>query len=83
MINLGIAQLAGLVMMIGLVAIASTNLAFADNQPCGEQPYVHNVACMPLGEAQVVAVGLVMGVIALAVGLGIAERHLNVSPKLS
>ncbi len=83
MVNLGIAQLTGLVMLIGLVAIASTNLAFADKQPCGVQRDVHSIGCMPLEQAHLVVVGLVIGIIALAIGLGIAEKNLHSFPKLT
>lgn len=70
MVNLETAKLAGVIMTIGMVGIAGTNLAFAQQQPCGEQPYVYNVGCMPLGTAQLAAVSLVVGIIALAVGCG-------------
>jgi hypothetical protein len=70
MVNLETAKFAGVIMTIGLVGIAGTNLVFAQ-QPCGEQPYVYNVGCLPLGSAQMAAVALVVGVIALSVGCGI------------
>lgn len=73
MVSLRTAKLAGLIMTTSLVVIAGTNSAFAA-QPCGEQPYVYNVGCVPLATAQMYAVALVVGVIALAVGLGVAGR---------
>ena len=69
MVNLQTATLAGVIMTLGLVGMAGTNLAFAQ-QPCGEQPYIYNVGCLPLGTAQMVAVSLMGGIIALAVGCG-------------
>ena len=70
MVNLQTAKLAVVIVTIGLIGIAGTNLAFAQ-QPCGEQPYVYNVGCMPLSTAQLAAVSLAVGIIALAVGCGI------------
>ncbi len=74
MVSLSTARLAGLIMTTGLVVIAGTNSAFAQQQPCGEQPYVYNVGCDPLGTAQMYAAALVAGIIALAIGLGVAGR---------
>jgi hypothetical protein len=75
MVSLGTAQLAGLIMTMAIVVIASTtNSAFAQQQPCGEQPYVYNVGCVPLVTAQMYAVALVTGIIALTIGLGVAGR---------
>ncbi len=73
MVSPSTARLAGLIMTTGLVVIAGTNSAFAQ-QPCGEQPYVYNVGCVPLGMAQMYAAALVVGIIALAIGLGVAGR---------
>lgn len=65
----------GIVVAIGLIAMAGTNLAFAQ-QPCGEQPYVYNVGCAPLGTAQLYASVLVGGIVALAVACGASGiRH--------
>ncbi len=66
----------GIVVTIGLIAMAGTNLAFAQQQPCGEQPYVYNVGCAPLGTAQLYAAVLVGGIVALAVACGASGiRH--------
>jgi hypothetical protein len=74
MVNLETAKLAGVIVTIGIASIAGTNLALAQ-QPCGEQPYIYNVGCMPLGTAQLTAVSLVVGIIALAVGIGAASAR--------
>jgi hypothetical protein len=66
----------GVIMAIGLIVMAGTNLAFAQQQPCGEQPYVYNIGCAPLGTAQLYAAVLVGGIVALAVACGVSGiRH--------
>lgn len=69
MVYLYTAKFAVVILTLGIAGIAGTNLVFAD-QPCGEQPYIHNVACMPLGQAQIAALAIVGGIIALAIGCG-------------
>ncbi len=83
MVNLGTAELAGVIMTIGIVATAGTNFAFAQQQPCGEQPYIHNVACTPLGTGQLYGAVLVAGIVALAVAFAISGRRYHTFPKLS
>jgi hypothetical protein len=75
MVGLSKAEL-GIIMTIGLIAMAGTGLAFAQQQPCGEQPYVYNVGCLPLNTAQLYAAVLVGGIVALAVACGVSGvRH--------
>jgi hypothetical protein len=77
MVSVGQAGLAGIVMTIGIVAIAGTNFAFALQTPCGEQPYVYNVGCMPLNNAQMVGGVVVASIIGFAIACGVAGRHHN------
>ncbi len=82
MVDLDTAKLAVVIMTIGLVSMAGTNLAFAQQQPCGEQPYVYNVGCLPLGSAQLAAIAIVGGIVALAIGCGAAGVKYSTIPKL-
>lgn len=75
MVYLGTAKLAGIVMAIGMVAMAGTNLAFAQQPSCGEQPYVYNVGCLPLDTAHMVGAVMVAGIAAFAIAWGVAGRH--------
>ena len=77
MISLSPAKLCGVVMTMGMVAIAGTNLTFAQSSPCGEQPYVYNVGCMPLNTAQMVAGVIVASIIGFAIACGVAGRNHN------
>ena len=77
MISLQSAKLAGVVMTLGIVGMAGTNLAFAAQTPCGEQPYVYNVGCMPLSTAHIVGGVMVATIIGFAVAWGIAGVHLT------
>lgn len=75
MVNTGTAKFVGVVMAIGIIAVAGTNAAFAQQQ-CGEQPYVYNVGCATLGTAQLYAAVLVAGIAAFAVACGASGiRH--------
>ncbi len=72
MVNLSTAKLAGVIMVVGILAIAGTNLAFA--QTCGTQgaqAYAW-IGCEPLGTAQWYGVILVVGVVAFAIACGAA-----------
>jgi len=78
MVNLGTAKFAGVIMAIGIVAIAGTNLAFAQ-QPCGAQAYAY-IGCTPMGTAQMYGAVLVAGVVAFAIAVGATGRHLHTIP---
>ncbi|NHH96714.1 hypothetical protein DYY66_2047 [Candidatus Nitrosotalea sp. FS] len=78
MVRLGTAKLAGLVMTLGILAMAGTNLAFAQQPTCGEQAYVYNVGCLPLDTAQMVGAILVASIAAFAIAWGVAGRHYNI-----
>lgn len=81
MVSLGKAELAGIVVTSVMIAMMSTNLAFAQQQqPCGEQPYVYNVGCLPLNSAQLYAAVIVGGIIALAVGCGVSGIRYSTIP---
>jgi hypothetical protein len=85
MVNLGTAELAGLIMVLGILAIAGTNLAFAQTStstptgtqefPCaaapfyGAQSYAY-IACTPIGTAQMEGFAMVGGVVALSIACG-------------
>jgi hypothetical protein len=81
MVNIGTAKLGGVVMTLGIVAIAGTNFAFAQQTPCGEQAYVYNVGCMPLSTAQLVGAVVVAGIVAFAIACGVTGSHLSPSNK--
>ncbi|MDE1726883.1 MAG: hypothetical protein KGH89_06415 [Thaumarchaeota archaeon] len=78
MVNLGPAKLAGIITVVGIVAISGTNLAFAQ-QPCGEQAYGY-IGCTPLATAQQYAVIMVVGVVACAIAFGAAGRQYHTIP---
>ncbi len=75
MVSFGTAKLAGLVMMLGMLAMAGTNLAFAQQPSCGEQAYIYNVGCLPLNSAQMVGAIMVASIAAFAIAWGVAGRH--------
>ena len=83
MVNVGTAKFAGVIMTIGIIAIAGTNLAFAQTtstgQPCGAQAYTY-IGCTPMSSAQLYGAILVAGVVALAIAVGAAGRHLHTIP---
>ena len=79
MVSIGTVKLAVLVMTLGILAMASTSIAFAQ-KPCGEQPYLYNVGCLPLDTAHVVGGVLVVSIIVFAILWGIAERHYHMVP---
>jgi len=76
MVNIGTAKLAGVTMAIGILAIAGTTLAFAQ-QPCGAQVFAH-IACGPtLDVAQLYGVTILGGVVACAIAFSTASGHLR------
>lgn len=80
MVNLGTAKLAGVMTVIGLVAIAGTNLAFAQQQPsCGEQAYGY-IGCTPLSTAQLYGAIMMAAVVACAIAFGAAGRQYHTIP---
>ncbi|SHO45596.1 exported hypothetical protein [Nitrosotalea sinensis] len=80
MVSLSKAELAGIVVTSVMIAMICTNSAFAQQQPCGEQPYVYNVGCLPLNSAQMYAAVIVGGIIALAVGCGASGIRYSTIP---
>ena len=78
MVNAGSAKFAGVIMTIGIIAIAGTNLAYAA-QPCGAQAYTY-IGCTPMGTAQLFGAVIVAGVVAFAIAVGAAGRHLHTVP---
>lgn len=84
MVSLSTAKLAGIVMALGIVAIAGNNLAFAQQpSPCGEQAYVYNVGCIPLDTAHMVGGVLVACIAAFAIAWGVAGRHYHITHNLN
>jgi hypothetical protein len=81
MVSVSTAKLAGLVMTLGVLVIAGTNLAFAE-QPCGEQAYVYNVGCLPLDTAHMVGGVIVASIVAFAIAWGVAGRHHYTTPNI-
>ncbi len=85
MVNAGTAKLVGVVMTLSIVAIASTNLAFAQQQvncgtaPYGEASYAY-IGCTPLNTAQLYGAILVAGIVALAIGCGAAGLRYHTIP---
>ena len=75
MVQVGTAKLAGLVMVLGILAMANTNLALAQQPSCGEQAYVYNVGCLPLDTAHMVGAALVASIAAFAIAWGVVGRH--------
>jgi len=78
MVNLGTAKLAGVTMVIAILAIAGTNLAFAQQSTCGTAPYgavaFGYIACgPPLVTAQYYGAAIVVGVIAFSWAMAIAS----------
>jgi len=65
MVNLGTAKLAGVIMVVGILAIAGTNLAFAQQSCVDNAPFVY-IGCIPLVTAQMYGAGIVGGVIVFA-----------------
>ncbi len=61
-------------MVVGILAIAGTNLAFAQQPSCGAQIYAY-IACAPLDTGQLVGVASVGGVVALAIAFGVHGRQ--------
>ncbi len=81
MVNLSTAKLAGVTMVVGILAIAGTNLAFA--QTCGTQgaqAYAY-IGCEPLDTAQWYGVAIVGGVVAFAIACGASGwKHHTLPP---
>lgn len=76
MVNLGTARLAGVIIGLGLVAIAGINVAFAQTtstgQPCGAQAYAY-IGCAPLATAQMYGAAIVGGVIIFSIVIAAAS----------
>ncbi|WP_166392497.1 hypothetical protein [Candidatus Nitrosotalea sp. TS] len=79
MVNLGTAKLAGMMTVVGIVAIAGTNLAFAQQPSCGEQAYGY-IGCTPLVAAQQYGAIMVAAVVACAIAFGAAWRQYHTIP---
>ncbi len=82
MVNLGTAKLAGVIMVLGMLAIAGTNLAFAQQPSCGTAPYgavaYGYIACgPPLGTAQYYGAAIVGGVVVFAIGCAAVSGNLR------
>ncbi len=76
MVSLSTAKLAGIVMALGIVAMAGNNLAFAQHpSPSGAQAYVSTVGCIPLDTAHMIGGVLVACIAAFAIAWGVAGRH--------
>ncbi|MFZ1076625.1 MAG: hypothetical protein WAN47_04255 [Nitrosotalea sp.] len=77
MINLGTAKLSG-IMLVGILAIAGTDLAFAQNATsttppaCGSMPYAFVACSTTTGTAQMEGFIMVGAVVAFSVGCGAA-----------
>ncbi|MDE1766308.1 MAG: hypothetical protein KGI27_08575 [Thaumarchaeota archaeon] len=83
MVYLGTAKLAGVIMTISIVAIAGTNLVFAQTtstgQPCGAQAYTY-IGCTPMATAQLYGAIIVAVVVAFAIGCGAAGVKYHTIP---
>ena len=95
MVNLGTAKLARVIIGLGILAIAGTNLAFAQNStstptgtkdyPCAATPF-HGaqsygyIWCTPMDTARMEGIGATVAVIALAVGCGAAGAKHHTAP---
>ena len=80
MVNLGTAKLAGVTMVVGILAIASTNFAFA--QTCGTQgaqAYAW-IGCEPVDTAQWYGAAMVVGVVAFAIACGASGWRYHTNP---
>jgi hypothetical protein len=76
MVNLSTAKLAGVTMVVGILAIAGINLAFAQ-QLCGAKAYA-SIWCQPQqGTAQWEGLAIVGGIVALAIGCAAASGNLK------
>ena len=71
--------IAGVVMTIGIVAMADTGIAFAQQPSCGEAPYGY-IGCTPLGTAQMYGAIMAGAVMAFAVGWGVHGRKYHTIP---
>ncbi len=80
MVNLSTAKLAGVAIVVGILAIAGTNLAFA--QTCGTQgaqAYAY-IACETLGTGQLYG-GVIVGVVvAFAIACGASGLRYHTNP---
>ncbi len=79
MVNLGTAKLSGVIMVVGILAVAGTNSAFAQKPCVDNAPYVY-IGCIPLVTAQQYGAITVAGVIAFAIAWGIAGRQYHTIP---
>ncbi|MDE1862228.1 MAG: hypothetical protein KGI33_04880 [Thaumarchaeota archaeon] len=75
------ARLAGIIMAVSMAVVADTGLAYAETpSDCGAQAYAY-AACGPsLQMAQTYAAVIVAGVVALAVGCGVAGARYHTVP---
>ena len=76
MLNIGTAKLAGVTMVVGILAIAGTNLAFAQ-QPCVDNAAYVYIGCIPVDTAQWEGAAIVGGVVAFAIGTAAASGNLR------
>ena len=79
MVSTGVAKMATVITTVVIVAIAGTNVAFAQQPSCGEQAYGY-IGCTPLNTAQLYGAILVAGVVAVAVSFGVAGRQYHTIP---
>ncbi len=80
MVNLGTTRLVGVSMVVGILVIAGTNLAFAQQPSCVEGGAYSHVGCTPLATAQLIGVAIVGGIVALAIACGVAGRQYHTNP---
>ncbi len=80
MVNLGTAKLAGVIMVVGILAIAGTNLAFAQQQPCVDNVAYAYIGCIPLDTAQWYGAAMVAGVVAFAIACGASGWRYHTNP---
>jgi hypothetical protein len=76
MVNMSTAKLTAITMVVGILAIAGTDLAFAQ-QPCGAQAYAFTACGPPLGTAQLYGAAIAGGVIVFSIGTSIASGNLR------
>jgi len=76
MVSLSTAKLTAITMVVGVLAIAGTDLAFAQ-QPCGAQAYAYTACGPPLGTAQLYGAAIAGGVIVFAIAISTASGNLR------
>ncbi len=75
MVDVGTIRLAVVITLVGIVTVAGTNLAFAQQPSCVEGGAYSYIGCTPLGTAQMYGASIVAGVVALAVACGVHGRQ--------